>query len=355
MRTSTLLRGRRPGFTLIELLVVIAIIAVLIALLLPAVQAAREAARRAQCSNNLKQVGLAFHNYVSVNDTFPMGDFFGSSAVNPGGLIRQNFGPWVAITQFVEQGAIYNALNTNLDIMLAQNSTVCGSALSIIWCPSDASVVNLRYPGAAGDGWDDDAPIPMTYSSYATNLGPFFYYPKGDKNFPLLNSNVGVVYHVGHPQGSHIPPVALSSITDGTSNTLLAGDHAYGEVAKSTNPFGPNWWISGYMGDTTASTLFPPNFFKTWASAQAVPLKFYDGTNYTMTYNSYHPGGCNFLLCDGSVRFIKNTVNSWNPFLVQYNGRDVLYSGTSGALPAYGVYQALSTRNGGEVISADQF
>lgn len=355
MLSDSDIRRHRRGFTLIELLVVIAIIAVLIALLLPAVQAAREAARRAQCTNNLKQLGLAFHNYVSVNETFPMGDFYSRSALTPSKWIRQQFGPWVALSQYLEQGAAYNALNSSICIYVAQNSTVNGIGVGLLWCPSDAGVVNLRYPGK-DEGWDDGCPLPMTFSSYATNLGPLYYYPKGDSAFPYLNSNTGVVYHVGHPDGSSIGPVKLAAITDGTSNTLLAGDHAYGEVANAGDDrFGPNWWTSGVGGDTTAATLYPPNFFKTWAASQAVPNKFASGENYTMTFNSFHPGGCNFLLCDGSVRFIKNTINSWNPFQVQYNGRTALYTGVGGALPAPGVYQALSTRNGGEVISADAY
>lgn len=354
MLTSPHIRRRRRGFTLIELLVVIAIIAVLIALLLPAVQAAREAARRAQCTNNLKQLGLAFHNYVSVNETFPMGDSHGRSAVSKK-LIRQNFGPWLAITQFVEQGNIYNAFNSSIQIYVWENSTVNGFGVNLLWCPSDAGVIGLRKTPKPDDGWDG-APLPMTYSSYATNLGPLYYFAKGDDKFPLLSSNTGVVYHVGHPEGMNISPVRLASITDGTSNTLLAGDHAYGEVAKSTDdPFGPNWWTSGQIGDTTATTLYPPNFFKSWAAAEATPMKFSAGDNYTNIFNSYHSGGCNFLLCDGSVRFIKNTVNSWNPFQIQYNGRDQLYTGAGGALPPPGVYQALSTRNGGEVISSDAY
>ncbi|WP_422923581.1 DUF1559 domain-containing protein [Singulisphaera sp. PoT] len=350
MKSVSVLQRLRRGFTLIELLVVIAIIAVLIALLLPAVQAAREAARRAQCVNNLKQLGLAMHNYMDSNNCLPMGDFFGRDVTNPSSLIRQNFGPWMAITQYYEAGTIFNALNTSVMIYQGPNATVNGIGMSILWCPSDGSVVGLRYPGASGDGWDN-APIPMTFSSYATNLGPLFYYPKGDMNFPLLGQNKGVVYHVGHPLGTSIAPVNLAGITDGTSNTFLAGDHAYGEVAKSTNPFGPNWWTSGLIGDTTASTLFPPNFFKSYNAAQALPAYFPDGNNYTDTFSSLHAGGCNFLFCDGSVRFIKNSINSWNPLVIQYTGRTTPYNN----VPQQGVYQSLSTRNGGEVISSDQY
>src|SRR5512136_2823977 len=111
----------RGAFTLIELLVVIAIIAVLIALLLPAVHSAREAARRAQCVNNLKQLMLATANYESANNTLPMGDFMGRNY--NGNLIRQNFVPFVALTQFYEAGATINALNTSTMMYLADNST----------------------------------------------------------------------------------------------------------------------------------------------------------------------------------------------------------------------------------------
>jgi prepilin-type N-terminal cleavage/methylation domain-containing protein/prepilin-type processing-associated H-X9-DG protein len=354
MIRSRIRQRPRLGFTLIELLVVIAIIAVLIALLLPAVQSAREAARRAQCVNNLKQIALAMHNYESNNGTFPMGDFMqrGNQNANGGQLIRQNFGPFVALTQFYEQGNLFNALNTSLQIYLAENSTVNGIGLSILWCPSDGKVSSQRYPGMPGDGWDN-APIPMRYSSYGTITGPVFYYARGDLNYPLLNENKGVVYHVGHPLGASIAPVRLASITDGTSNTLLAGDKSYTRIADGRmDPFGPQWWTSGYGGDTLFCTVFPPNFFKSYQASLLIPNKFdpNDFENFTMTANSFHPGGCNFAFCDGSVRFIKDSINSWNPLQVVFNGRTVLYT-----VPNQGVYQSLSTRNGGEVLSSDSY
>jgi prepilin-type N-terminal cleavage/methylation domain-containing protein/prepilin-type processing-associated H-X9-DG protein len=358
MRTSRVLPRPDRGFTLIELLVVIAIIGVLIALLLPAVQSAREAARRAQCTNNLKQIGLALHNYIDSNDCLPMGDFWQRGNANssgwPPGLIRQNFGPLVALTQYYEQGAIYNSLNTSLMIYLAENSTTNGFGVNILWCPSDSGVVNFRYPGNPTDGWDD-SPIPMTFSSYAGNLGPYYYYPRGDTNFAFIGANVGLFYHVGYPKtgdvaGVGIGPVRLAEIRDGTSNTIAFGDHSHGRNIEGGEPYGPNWWTSGLGGDTTATTLFPPNFFKNRAAGLAFPQKVPSQDNFVNQFQSFHPGGCNFLFADGSVRFIKDSVNSWNPYQVGYVNRTTAYT-----LPPLGVIQALATRAGNEAISADQY
>jgi len=362
MKNRRLVRWARPGFTLIELLVVIAIIAVLIGLLLPAVQAAREAARRAQCVNNLKQLGLAFHNYADVNGSFPMGDSYGYDVGE--GWIRQNAGPFVAMSQFFEQGNIYNTFNNQVAIYVATNATVNGFGLNILWCPSDADIVGKRYPGVAAnqDGWDN-SPIPMTFTSYAGNSGPLYYYA-GRNNVPasLIAQNQGIFEHAGLAYGSGRtePPgkvVTLSMITDGTSNTVLVGEHSYGKAAKGrTDWWGPNWWTTGQVGDGAYSALFPPNFFKTREAAALVPNKFVTGSNYTCTASSFHPGGANFALCDGSVRFIKDTINSWNPLLVQYIDRNVAYTGVGGGpVPPYGVYQALHTRSGGEVLSADAY
>jgi prepilin-type N-terminal cleavage/methylation domain-containing protein/prepilin-type processing-associated H-X9-DG protein len=363
MRIRRPVRWARPGFTLIELLVVIAIIAVLIGLLLPAVQAAREAARRAQCVNNLKQLGLAMHNYADVNGSFPMGDSFGHWG--PGNWVRQNAGPFVAMAQFFEQGNVYNTYNNQMFIYVAQNATVNGIGLNILWCPSDGDVAGKRYPGTPGnDGWDDSA-IPMTFTSYAANYGPLFYNAGRNLAAGLNEQNQGTFEHAGRPANTSIgaPPgkvVTLGMITDGTSNTVLAGEKAYSKLAKDNfnsagvnEWWGPNWWTAGTMGDGGYCAIFPPNFFKSRAAANAVPNKVPAGNNYSTTSSSFHPGGCNFVMADGSVRFIKDTVNSWNPNLINYTNNTTAYTFVGGAMPNYGVYQALHTRSGGEVISAD--
>jgi prepilin-type N-terminal cleavage/methylation domain-containing protein len=221
MRTTV--RRKPAGFTLIELLVVISIIAVLIALLLPAVQAAREAARRMSCVNNLKQLALATTNYESSYGTFPMGDHRGRAS--DGSTIRQNFGPFLALTQFIEQGSLYNSLNASLDCYIWQNSTTNGYGVNALWCPSDGAISGLRYPGAPGDGWEG-SPVPMTFASYAGNLGPLVYYTNtvGDTNY--MAQMKGVFSYIGGCCGDGRPsvsPTRLSDITDGTSNTFLFG------------------------------------------------------------------------------------------------------------------------------------
>ncbi len=346
----------RRGFTLIELLVVIAIIAVLIALLLPAVQAAREAARRAQCVNNLKQLGLATFNYESSNGSFPMGDSCGRNL--DGTIMRQNFSAFVGLLAYYEGGTIWNAFNQNLTIWLGANSTVIASGMTTLWCPSD-DVNGLRAPNLGSDtqGWDS-VYLPYTYSSYAENMGTYAY----QYNSVLLPQSDGVFNHNGNAPGMGYPanfaPTTIASITDGTSNTILYGEHAHSKLKNPASPndqWGTNIWISGDWGDCAFSTLIPPNFFKDYvAYAQSATLgpsnpKFPRGNNFTMTASSNHSGGCNIGMCDGSVRFIKNSVNSWNPANVIFN------AGVYTMTIQKGVYQSLGTKAGGEIVGADQY
>jgi prepilin-type N-terminal cleavage/methylation domain-containing protein/prepilin-type processing-associated H-X9-DG protein len=346
-------RAEQRGFTLIELLVVIAIIAVLIGLLLPAVQSAREAARRAQCTNNLKQLALAAHNYESSNGTFPMGDHMGRNWQNPASLIRQDFGHFVALTLFYEQGNIFNALNSSVMIYMYPNSTISGFGVSTLWCPSDGDIAGLRYPGMAGDGWDC-SPIPMTFASYAGNSGVLVY----AYNDTSLNTEQGIFAYTGNVIAggtANFPPVRIASITDGTSNTFMYGEHAHNKMsAQNGDIYGINWWTSGDLGDTTFSSIFPPNYFSSDVQASTIPNIVPRQSNFSDTTTSNHPGGANFAFADGSVRFIKNSINSWNPRLITGGSVSTGWAyNLNGAV--YGVFQALSTRNGGEVVSADQY
>jgi prepilin-type N-terminal cleavage/methylation domain-containing protein/prepilin-type processing-associated H-X9-DG protein len=358
--------SHRTGFTLIELLVVIAIIAVLIALLLPAVQAAREAARRAQCVNNLKQLALAVMNYESANSTLPMA--YNRQYYFVDNKYHDGYGPMVALTPYIEQQNIFNAVNSGYGMYQALNSTVSGFAISTLWCPSDGKILNLKYlyTGANAQNYDG-SPLPMTYSSYGGNLGCWTYFPSGtDPNFQAkLSAMKGLFSYIGYPNylanpnglasnpGS-VSPVRLADVTDGTSNTMVFGERAHGKFSATpdsqgiTDLYDWNWWTSGNYGDTVYTTLYPLN--------PKTDTNQYDnlgdqGDTFVVAASSFHPGGANFAFLDGSVRFIKDSINTWNPALITRDGNGFFLLGNQ----RVGIYQALSTRNGGEVISADSY
>jgi prepilin-type N-terminal cleavage/methylation domain-containing protein/prepilin-type processing-associated H-X9-DG protein len=370
-------RSRTRGFTLIELLVVIAIIGVLIGLLLPAVQSAREAARRVQCTNNLKQLALGLANYESSYGTLPPGYCWQAYAGN----YTDAAGHLVRITQFVDQSAIYNAMNFDLPMYYAQNSTVTGTGLSVLWCPSDGSIVNLRYTYPTGNV--DGSPLPMTYSSYVGNMGswPTFesVFSTSAGNPAWLAQANGVLFNIGYPPGDPVtiygtsypgqsgrPPLRLSEVSDGTTSTIAYGEHAHGLFSRTpdaqgiTDFYDWNWWVSGNFGDTLFTTYYPMNPQRRLTTAYFGGGATIQGDDFVVSASSFHPGGANFAFLDGSVRFLKETINSWSinpatgfPPGVSYNqatSQYVIAPGTS--VP---VYQALSTRSGGEIVSADSY
>jgi len=398
------------GFTLIELLVVIAIIAVLIALLLPAVQAAREAARRAQCVNNLKQLALSAANYESAYGCFPMSWQYAYYPVGSGqtftygtGGYADGYSTLVFLCQFMEQAPLFNATNFFMGPYSGPNTTLFHTMNSWLWCPSDPTIRDLMFdPGGGATHTNfDGSQSPLRYTDYGGCMGAvsFFPQPGGDTGplwMLLLNSNKGMFYNVGEPSvipGSlgEIPPTKIAEVTDGTSNTILFGEHAHnlngpGQVGASggnDNIHGWGWWVSGDYGDTNYNTFFPPNFFFGPAADYnpANPgqkprfcgkaISGGESDDMLVTFGSNHPGGCNCAFVDGSVHFIKNTVNSWNPYLAANTfggGCGPVFNGSCGNCtpggnfnPAnvtgvqYGVWQALGTKNGNEVISSDQY
>jgi prepilin-type N-terminal cleavage/methylation domain-containing protein/prepilin-type processing-associated H-X9-DG protein len=365
---------RERGFTLIELLVVIAIIAVLIALLLPAVQAAREAARRAQCTNNLKQLGLSMANYEGTYGSYPMGFSFQNY---PNGQSYDAVSPMVQLSPFFEQGNIYSAYNSGLGAFCDANFTVCGAGISTLWCPSDGSINGYRYTFKVGYISPlGNGAMPMTYSNYATSMGYWTGFIPGSNVVSRLSQFNGVTSAVGYPgfypnspslAGQGIPSVRLSSVTDGTSNTIALGERAHGLFSMNdgggnsdNNSFnGWNWWTSGNYGDTEFTEFYPINPQKR-INLAAFPVGTYDQAGpFPLGASSFHPGGANFAMLDGSVRFLKDSIDSW---VVQTATglpvgvtRDAnrLYQISPGS--KVGVYQSLGSRNGGEVISSDSY
>jgi prepilin-type N-terminal cleavage/methylation domain-containing protein/prepilin-type processing-associated H-X9-DG protein len=363
MKFGRTLPSRRRGFTLIELLVVIAIIAILIALLLPAVQSAREAARRIQCTNNLKQLALAAANYESSNGSLPAGEFVQHSSLDPTQWKYGGANTFIRLSQFLEQGAAFNTWNMSVTTFSPPNWTLATVGVSALWCPSD-SQATTRYPlstiyatDSAMDGTYAPDGFLQAYSSYAVNNGTW-YMPSyvtqalaySAQYNAYRNATNGVFY-----SGSS---VRFAEVTDGLSNTLAFGERARGAYGDNdlSDLMYDQWWNSGDWADHAFATRYPINAYRKYAAQ-------INNGGYHILYASvasFHPGGSNFGFLDGSVRFIKETINTWPldnstpeplPIGIAYGSYGEPLLGTSRP----GVYQALSTRNVGEIISSDAY
>ena len=348
--TPPLRQVRKSGFTLIELLVVIAIIAVLIALLLPAVQAAREAARRAQCTNNLKQLALAAQVYHDQNGGFPMGNPFATA--QPAKWRGTGPSCFLAMLPQFEQQSLFNAYNFAYNPYTIINSTVLGAGLSTLWCPSDGTI--SRTVAGINNG------APARFTNYAGCTGTWgteaytmtVYYPNPMESNalwgPIAGNNNGIF--------KLCYSLTIANVIDGTSNTIMFGEKGNGLLPSTGGDDKDNWcwWSDGAIGDTLFHSLYPIN-----------PLRkvvFTTGSegidNWLPSLSSYHPGGVNVAMADGSVRFLKDTIDTWG-----YNAGTDLPPGvtdsggvfTVAAGSKIGVYQKLCTINGGEVISSDAY
>jgi prepilin-type N-terminal cleavage/methylation domain-containing protein/prepilin-type processing-associated H-X9-DG protein len=362
------IRSDRSAFTLIELLVVIAVIGVLIGLLLPAVQAAREAARRSQCINNLKQIALATASYESSVGIYPPGTFLTLLIYGPAqGRLFTTSGPVVHLLPYLDQSQTYNAINFSMNIFYLTNQTVHATGITTLWCPSDGSVSGVKP--LPDDAFVEFASPPgsnrMAYSSYAGVCGPWYVHTVSIPGIAIApwfaqqkSDQIGMF--------NAYSDVRVASVTDGLSNTMLFGEHAHGLLDADSQVWW-QWWASGALGDTLITTMWPLNPHRKAEAVQAGPDLF--ASVFIVSASSLHPGGANFAFADGSARFIKDTINSWpirpihsvcdepvppavtisTPPPVNwfscYWGK--VYQVTPGN--QFGVYQALSTRNGGEM------
>lgn len=347
----------RQGFTLIELLVVIGVISIVMALLLPAVQSARGAARRAQCAANLKQIGLAIHSYHDGNQCLPPGNvgsldhrFFVQELSCLTGIEDQGF--LVRLLPFIEQTALYNAVNQDLRIFATENSTVYGTTVSQYVCPDDtgAEAPYLSFPqgrlpatslGLGEMGIVSSGSYAGVYGATLWMGGPWHHL--GCRPDPAMLRGVNGCIVEGLT-------VRLSSITDGTSHTMMVTEKASAalEVMDVWDPMQSllhGWWFVGNQADSLCTAFYPPNYSRRVRSSIATRSEV------TKSAASFHPGGLHALMADGSVRFLKETIDAAEPPRDIPSGPSPI--GGSEPLPRLGVWQKLATRNGGEVISLD--
>jgi prepilin-type N-terminal cleavage/methylation domain-containing protein/prepilin-type processing-associated H-X9-DG protein len=342
----------RRGFTLIELLVVIAIIAVLISLLLPAVQSAREAARRAQCTNNLKQLGLGLQNYHSATGSFPMGTTMAIAGGNYG-MGEQSWGSFscfALMLPYLEQQPLYSSCNFNWTVSWgagsAINSTVYDANLAAFICPSDGKT---------------------TQSASAGNNNNNYFGSMGTTTNPWSTTSTGIF--------AQTSAYGIQNVTDGTSNTIAFSEGLVGDninftkwrdgVSSGTagtaliydansNPTGvlndlqtcTGWfnsktnaagyqdkglrWSNGSPGLTIFNTIVPPNSQQyPWSGCRYSCACGVDYADY-VNASSNHPGGCNVAFCDGSVKFIKSSI-------------------------AMNTWWALGTKDNGDIVSSDSY
>jgi prepilin-type N-terminal cleavage/methylation domain-containing protein/prepilin-type processing-associated H-X9-DG protein len=336
---------KRRAFTLIELLVVAAIIGVLVGLLLPAAQSAREAARRLQCVNNLKQIALATHIYVDGWGSLPIG--ITEQRLTPGGYLIDpatgtpfiSGGIFLALAPHLEQKPVYDAMNFDLNLFTAFNATVSAIGISSLWCPSDPAISASTLCNN-GDFYDPGV-FTMRHCSYAGSTGTWI-------EPPWFKSNCNGVFYIEDS-------VRLASIGDGTSQTIAFGEHATA-ILDSYDQRENHWWASGWPEDSLFTTFYPLNSQRKIANLAG------DGVfaAYFVAASSQHPGGANFAFVDGSVRFLKDSIDSWP--MDQGTGRPVGVTGDVGTAPfqmspgmRMAVYQALSTSNGQEIVSGSDY
>jgi prepilin-type N-terminal cleavage/methylation domain-containing protein len=302
------------GFTLVELLVVIAIIGILVALLLPAVQAAREAARRMQCTNNLKQMGIALHNYHDTYKTFPPGGIECGGAVNGpcnGTYGRRQLTTWtLCILPFMEQQPLYDQYNFNLGNTDPANAAVCQTNIPAYVCPSDTRTDIAARPASGPHRFDY---APGTYRSVSgvtrRRGGPHFDEPQS------LNAADRGLLHVVYGNGARWSTERMADVIDGTANTLMIGEYASTPCPRAGGMSNgrcrrATFWAYTYTSYNQSSiTAGSPTAFGVPNYDDCVYNSGAHSNDCKRAFASLHPGIVNFALVDGSVRGIPITVD----------------------------------------------
>ncbi|MHB8903346.1 MAG: DUF1559 domain-containing protein [Thermoguttaceae bacterium] len=297
---------RRNAFTLVELLVVIAIIGILIALLLPAVQAAREAARRMSCTNNLKQIGVALHNYHDTHRALPMGWLASGSG---GGYDFEGSPGWAwsaRILPLLEQRPLYERVDMHAPVTDPANDAARVTVVSTLVCPSDPGDDLFDLKDAVDDETEGTTVLTrLAKSNYPGVFGTQDIHGICETGQPGFNGCQGNgMFYLNRC-------VAFRDITDGLSNTFMVGERWSRWVHSTWTGVVPGGWHAHSRVVAVASDEMPPN------SAASVEQQ-------THNFSSYHPAGTNFLLADGHVQIVTETID-------------------------VGLYEALCTRAGGEV------
>jgi prepilin-type N-terminal cleavage/methylation domain-containing protein/prepilin-type processing-associated H-X9-DG protein len=292
---------KRRGFTLIELLVVIAIIAILISLLLPAVQQAREAARRSTCRNNMKQIGIALHNYHSTHSCFPAYTFLYTDWPN-----YEKISGWVTnILPYLEQTSLYNKYDFDLSYCAVENAPVVTSRLAVFECPSTPGGVGLLGPSAF------NTTVEQVINPNAQAMTADYAGSNGFRNTALLpvesadkNLRNGFFPRTGYP----LPVNRMRDFTDGTSNTIAVWESAGRDRVFL---FGETWASQTVHAEHNAwsgnNAFFCYGFNKDGTTNGPYAI---NATNYLAQPYSFHPGGVTCLLADGSVRFLSENMNT---------------------------------------------
>lgn len=323
----------RRGFTLLELLVVIAIIAVLMGFLIPAVQAAREAARRISCANHMKQLGLALHHYADVNNALPMQGTFVAGGTFTGYSIHARLLP------YLEQTNLHASVNYSAGF--AAQTSICGTKVAVFVCPSDPNSARTR----------PDSGIEFAPTNYGFGIGTWLAIDQltgeaGDGPFGvnLRHGFAGIVDGLSSTVAAAEVKSFVPALLDGGRpvGPFAPPPSTPAEVVAFGGSFDPTYchtqWVSGRTLQSGLTTTFPPNTMVGHLhGGQQYDIDFTSSrfgpntnrqTYRVVTARSYHPGGVNTLMLDGSVRFTKSTI-------------------------AQAVWRALGTRGGGEAVNAE--